>query len=98
MGFLTSGARTSCPLCSILAGLASIQVSGVQVWGVPQLPHDPAGMCEVGMNTVVGASVNGLAVAPLGILIALIPAAIGALLLYWIIRLAVRHGIRDSRR
>jgi uncharacterized membrane protein YeaQ/YmgE (transglycosylase-associated protein family) len=36
--------------------------------------------------------------APLGILVALIPAVIGALILYWIIRLAVRHGIRDSRR
>ncbi len=30
--------------------------------------------------------------------VAVIPAAIGALILYWIIRLAVRHGIRDSRR
>jgi hypothetical protein len=39
-----------------------------------------------------------LAVAPLGILVALIPAAVGGLILYWIIRLAVRHGIRDSRR
>jgi hypothetical protein len=37
-------------------------------------------------------------VVPLHILVVLIPAAIGALILYWIIRLAVRHGIRDSRR
>jgi len=44
------------------------------------------------------ASVSTVAIAPLGILVALIPAAIGAVILYWIIRLAVRHGIRDSRR
>jgi hypothetical protein len=36
--------------------------------------------------------------APLHFLIALIPAAIGLWILYWVIRLAVRHGIRDSRR
>jgi uncharacterized membrane protein YeaQ/YmgE (transglycosylase-associated protein family) len=46
----------------------------------------------------VAASITTVAIAPLGILIALIPAIIGALILYWIIRLAVRHGIRDSRR
>jgi uncharacterized membrane protein YeaQ/YmgE (transglycosylase-associated protein family) len=39
-----------------------------------------------------------VAIAPLGILVALIPAAVGAMILYWIIRLAVRHGIRDARR
>jgi len=39
-----------------------------------------------------------VAIAPLGILVALIPAVVGAVILYWIIRLAVRHGIRDSRR
>jgi uncharacterized membrane protein YeaQ/YmgE (transglycosylase-associated protein family) len=44
------------------------------------------------------ASVSTMTIAPLGILIALVPAAIGAVILYWIIRLAVRHGIRDSRR
>ena len=36
--------------------------------------------------------------APLHLLIALIPAAIVLLILYWVVRLAVRHGIRDSRR
>ncbi len=46
----------------------------------------------------VAAAVSDFAIAPLGILIALIPAIVGALILYWIIRLAVRHGIRDSRR
>jgi uncharacterized membrane protein YeaQ/YmgE (transglycosylase-associated protein family) len=46
----------------------------------------------------VAASITNVAIAPLGILIALIPAIIGAVILYWIIRLAVRHGIRDSRR
>jgi len=39
-----------------------------------------------------------LVVAPVHILIALIPLVVGALILYWIIRLAVRHGMRDSRR
>jgi uncharacterized membrane protein YeaQ/YmgE (transglycosylase-associated protein family) len=46
----------------------------------------------------VAASISHPAFAPVGILIALIPAIVGALILYWIIRLAVRHGIRDSRR
>jgi hypothetical protein len=46
----------------------------------------------------VAASITHVAIAPLEILIALIPAIIGVLILYWIIRLAVRHGIRDSRR
>jgi uncharacterized membrane protein YdjX (TVP38/TMEM64 family) len=36
--------------------------------------------------------------APLGFLFALVPTIIGAFVLYWIIRLAVRHGIRDSRK
>jgi hypothetical protein len=36
--------------------------------------------------------------APLHLLVALIPAIISVLVLYWIIRLAVRHGIRDSRK
>lgn len=31
-------------------------------------------------------------------LVVLIPLFIGALILYWIIRLAVRHGVRDSRK
>jgi uncharacterized membrane protein YdjX (TVP38/TMEM64 family) len=39
-----------------------------------------------------------MVIAPLGILVALIPAAIGAVVMYWVIRLAVRHAIRDSRR
>jgi hypothetical protein len=46
----------------------------------------------------VAASITHVAIAPVAILIALIPAIVGALFLYWIIRLAVRHGIRDSRR
>jgi uncharacterized membrane protein YeaQ/YmgE (transglycosylase-associated protein family) len=36
--------------------------------------------------------------APLHLLVALVPAIIGAFILYWIIRLAVRHGNRDSRK
>ena len=36
--------------------------------------------------------------APLHLLVALVPAIIGLFILYWIIRLAVRHGIRDSRK
>jgi len=40
----------------------------------------------------------GVIFAPLHLLIALVPAAIGLLILYWVIRLAVRHGIRDSRK
>lgn len=36
--------------------------------------------------------------APLHLLVALIPTIIGALVLYWIIRLAVRHANRDSRK
>jgi hypothetical protein len=44
---------------------------------------------EVRMNVVF---------APLHLLVALVPAIIGAFILYWIIRLAVRHGIRDSRK
>jgi hypothetical protein len=36
--------------------------------------------------------------APLHLLIAIAPAAIGLWILYWVIRLAVRHGIRDSRK
>ena len=36
--------------------------------------------------------------APLHLLIALIPAAIGLLILYWVVRLAVRHGIRDTKK
>jgi hypothetical protein len=43
-------------------------------------------------------SVSSFAVAPVGILLVLIPAVVSVLFLYWIIRLAVRHGIRDSRR
>jgi len=39
-----------------------------------------------------------LVVAPLHILVVLIPLVVGALILYWIIRLAVRHGTRDSRK
>ena len=40
----------------------------------------------------------GVIIVPLHLLIALVPAAIGLLILYWVIRLAVRHGIRDSRK
>jgi hypothetical protein len=36
--------------------------------------------------------------APLHLLIALVPTAIFLLILYWVIRLAVRHGTRDSRK
>jgi hypothetical protein len=36
--------------------------------------------------------------APIHVLFLFVPAVLGALLLYWIIRLAVRHGIRDSRK
>ena len=36
--------------------------------------------------------------APVHLLIALIPAAIGLLILYWVVRLAVRHGIRDTKK
>jgi hypothetical protein len=36
--------------------------------------------------------------APLHLLGAIIPAAIVLLILYWVVRLAVRHGARDSRK
>jgi hypothetical protein len=36
--------------------------------------------------------------APIHLLLLLIFAAVPLLVLYWLIRLAVRHGIRDSRR
>jgi hypothetical protein len=36
--------------------------------------------------------------APLHLVVALIPAAIALLILYWVVRLAVRHGVRDSRK
>jgi hypothetical protein len=36
--------------------------------------------------------------APLHLVVALIPAAIVLLILYWVVRLAVRHGVRDSRK
>jgi uncharacterized membrane protein YeaQ/YmgE (transglycosylase-associated protein family) len=39
-----------------------------------------------------------LVFAPVHLLVALVPAFIGAFILYWIIRLAVRHGNRDSRK
>jgi uncharacterized membrane protein YdjX (TVP38/TMEM64 family) len=39
-----------------------------------------------------------IAFAPLGFLVALVPLALGAVILYWVIRLAVRHAIKDSRR
>ena len=39
-----------------------------------------------------------IGLAPLGILLALAALALGALILYWVIRLAVRHAIRDTRR
>lgn len=36
-----------------------------------------------------------LTMAPLGLFFALIVYVIGAVIFYWIIRLAVRHGMRD---
>jgi uncharacterized membrane protein YeaQ/YmgE (transglycosylase-associated protein family) len=39
-----------------------------------------------------------MVIAPVGLLFALLYPVIGAVILYWIIRLAVRHAIRDSRR
>ena len=36
--------------------------------------------------------------APLHIVIVLLYLAIPCLILYWIVRLAVRHGMRDSRK
>lgn len=40
----------------------------------------------------------GMVFAPLHLLVLLLYLAIPALILYWIVRLAVRHGMRDSRK
>ena len=64
-------------------------------------PCSAIGLCGYVGNTISGRKATGYAMfllAPLHLLIALIPAAIGLLILYWVVRLAVRHGIRDTKK
>ena len=61
----------------------------------------PSGLHAYVGNNIFGHKGHGDAMfifAPLHLVVTLIPAAIVLLILYWVVRLAVRHGVRDSRK
>jgi len=59
--------------------------------------HHMTGL-PVRVGIAVSAALGFLSTFLLALVFTVGPIAVAALILYWIIRLAVRHGIRDSRR